>query len=215
MAEGLKMFYARNEKKNKKTIHISEIKPIDRDALLCQFCDAKVTWVESYKRMGRTIPSYLRLWPKATHGEECKNRLKSSLDALVAQSKNVEDDNSIFLENNTGYVFRMNILVDASADANSARSEYNYATDANDKERKRIQYICAEKRLTDYFNSAAGIAKIRARIEDGGDRKELGELIKIAFHKKRLVGMTSFTMKNVTQFSLKMQIKLITRWRLH
>ncbi|QTF10228.1 hypothetical protein HC231_21575 [Brenneria izadpanahii] len=186
MAEGLKMFYARHEQKNKKIIHISEIKPIDRDFLLCQFCDAKITWVDSYQRMGRTIPSYLRLWPKAMHGAECKNRVKSAVDALVAQSKNVEDDKSIFLDNNTGYIFRMNILTDASFDVHRARTEYNDATDSNDKKRKIIQYISSEKKLADYFNSAAGIAKIRAKIEDSADRRGLSELIKIALHKKNI-----------------------------
>jgi len=186
MAEGLKMFHARHEGKNNKIIPIAEIGPEDRTELLCQYCNAKITWVDSYKRSGRTVLSYLRLRPNAEHAEKCKNRVKSAIENLVAHSQNVEYDKQIFDNNNAGFIFRMNVLIDATFDLSKSKKLYEEEKDPIEKERKRTSYRQIENKLADYFNSATGIAKIRAKIEESSDKKALSKMVKIQINKKEV-----------------------------
>ncbi|ROP59938.1 hypothetical protein EDF81_2761 [Enterobacter sp. BIGb0383] len=186
MAAGLKMFYARHTGKQNKKMHISEIAPEDKDYLICRYCATRIVWVDSFKRLGKNIPAYLRLWPNTAHEPGCKNTMKSLVDALVAESTNIEDAQEVFAEDNGNYVFRMNVLVDAVRELKSAQKDLDEAAEDSEKERKRTHYQRTEKKLTDYFNSAAGIAKLRARIEDSEDKEELSKLVTIMFNKKKV-----------------------------
>ena len=186
MAEGLKMFFARHGGKSKIVIPVSEIGPDDRHVLLCQFCDARITWVQAHRRNEKNVSAYLRLGPNAVHAEKCKNQMKVSIEILVSQSQNLADNKNIFKKNMHEFVFRMNVLVDAEFEVSRAKKEFEETSNPEEKERKRTLYRHTQNRAADYFNSAAGIAKIRAKIEESSDKKVLSELVKIEFNNKKI-----------------------------
>lgn len=186
MSSGLKMFFARHTAKNNQLLSVATLGPGDRDFLVCQFCKAKVAFVNTYQRSGRTVAAYLRLWPGVEHSINCKNVLKDSVKQLVADSRNTEQANDIFHAQSDGFIFRMNVLVDAEHEMRRAEKNLEEAKDPADKERKGTLYQSTQKRISDYFNSAAGIAKIRARIEDSTDKKALSEMVKIEFNKQHI-----------------------------
>jgi hypothetical protein len=80
----------------------------------------------------------------------------------------------------------MNVLIEASADLRKASFIPEEEADPEEKARKRIRYKKTEKRLADYFNTAAGIAKIRAKIEESSDKKTLSDLVKIDYNGKKI-----------------------------
>lgn len=186
MAEGLKMFFARHEGKSKTVIAVSKIGPDDRNLLLCQFCDTKIIWVQAHKRNEKNVSAYLRLAPNALHAEKCKNQIKIAIETLVSQSLNIEDNRNIFAKNKDEFVFRMNVLVDADFEVSRAKKEFEETSNPEERERKRILYRDTKNRLTDYFNSASGIAKIRAKIDESSDKKALSEIVKIEFNNKKI-----------------------------
>lgn len=55
MAEGLKMFYARDARNIHSHIPVADIKESERDRLICEFCPAKISWVKAHKRNGKKI----------------------------------------------------------------------------------------------------------------------------------------------------------------
>lgn len=186
MAEGLKMFYARQERATHTPIPVAEIQEGDRDGLICQFCPAKISWVKAHKRNGKNISAFLRLQKNEHHASGCDNNVKSAITTLVAHSQNIEDGQLLIDTNDSIFVFRMNVLIEAYASARKARMSLNEESTPEEKARKRVRYQKTEKRLTDYFNTATGIARIRARIEESGDKKSLSELIKIDFNGKKI-----------------------------
>lgn len=186
MAYGLKMFSARHDSKGKLVIPVSKIVPDDRHGLLCEFCDARITWVQAHRRNEKNVAAYLRLGPNAEHAAECANQIKFATETIVSQSKSIEGKDSLFLKKNDEIVFRMNVLVDADFEVRKAKKELEETTSPEEKERKRTLYRQSKDRLSDYFNSAAGIAKIRARIEESNDKKVLSDLVKIEFNNKKI-----------------------------
>lgn len=184
MANGLKMFFARHKERNNKILSISLIGPEDRESLFCQFCEAKITWVQPHKRGEKNVSAYLRLGRNAAHTEGCKNLVNSAIEALVSQSKKIEASKDIFTKEKNAFIFRMNVLVDTEAEENKEKRAFEEESDPEEKERKGRRYQRTSNQLTDYFNSAAGIVKIRARIEESDDKKILSDLIKIELNKK-------------------------------
>lgn len=179
MAEGLKMFYARYISDKTNAIPVSDIKPEAKDGLICQYCEAKISLVSAHKRNGRQVSTYLRLQKNAKHSTDCDNMVRSAVNKFVAQSRNAEDDEPIFEEENKTIIFRMNILIKSGNAMKAALIAMNNEPDPEKKSRKRTQYQRLEKQLSSYLNSASGIAKIRARIEESSDKKLLSDLIKI------------------------------------
>lgn len=182
MAEGLKMFYARHERDKINRISVSDIDQDDRDGLICEFCNAKISWVKAHKRNGKNISAFLRLQKNEEHALDCDNVVKSALKSLVAHSRNIEDGKLLIDVEESNFIFRMNVLIDASFASRKAQIAMDEEENPEQKAHKRIQYQKTEKRLTDYFSTAGGIARIRARIEESTDRKTLEELIKIDYN---------------------------------
>ncbi|WP_203461851.1 hypothetical protein [Enterobacter cloacae] len=186
MAEGLKMFYARDARNIYSHIPVADIKESERDRLICEFCPAKISWVKAHKRNGKNISAFLRLQKNEEHTFDCKNSVKSAITSLVAHSQNIEDGKLLLEAQDSAFIFRMNVLIEASAALRKASFTPDEEADSEEKARKRIRYKKTEKRLADYFNTAAGIAKIRAKIEESSDKKTLSDLVKIDYNGKKI-----------------------------
>lgn len=186
MAEGLKMFYARDARNIHSHIPVADIKESERDRLICEFCPAKISWVKAHKRNGKNISAFLRLQKNEEHTFDCKNSVKSAITSLVAHSQNIEDGKLLLEAQDSAFIFRMNVLIEASAALRKASFTPDEEADSEEKARKRIRYKKTEKRLADYFNTAAGIAKIRAKIEESSDKKTLSDLVKIDYNGKKI-----------------------------
>ncbi|MDR1749873.1 hypothetical protein [Enterobacter cloacae] len=186
MAEGLKMFYARDARNIHSHIPVADIKESERDRLICEFCPAKISWVKAHKRNGKNISAFLRLQKNEEHTFDCKNSVKSAITSLVAHSHNIEDGKLLLEAQDSAFIFRMNVLIEASAALRKASFTPDEEADSEEKARKRIRYKKTEKRLADYFNTAAGIAKIRAKIEESSDKKTLSDLVKIDYNGKKI-----------------------------
>jgi hypothetical protein len=119
MAEGLKMFYARDERNIHSRIPVKDIKESDREGLICEFCPAKISWVKPHKRNGKNISAFLRLQKNEEHSFNCKNSVKSAITSLVAHSQNVEDGKLLLEAQDSAFIFRMNVI-EASADLRKA-----------------------------------------------------------------------------------------------
>ena len=186
MAEGLKMFYARDARNIHSHIPVADIKESERDRLICEFCPAKISWVKAHKRNGKNISAFLRLQKNEEHTFDCKNSVKSAITSLVAHSQNIEDGKLLLKAQDSAFIFRMNVLIEASAALRKASFTPDEEADSEEKARKRIRYKKTEKHLADYFNTAAGIAKIRAKIEESSDKKTLSDLVKIDYNGKKI-----------------------------
>lgn len=186
MAEGLKMFHARQVRYNNRRISVSDIDNNDREGLICEFCAAKISWVKAHIRNGKNISAFLRLQKNEEHASDCKNTVKLAITTLVANSNNVENVKSLIDVVDSKFIFRMNVLIQATSNAKKAWDEMNKEAPQEEKTRKRIRYQKTEKDLSDYFNTAAGVARTRARIEESSDKKTLAELIKIDYNGRKI-----------------------------
>lgn len=179
MGKGLKMFSARHERSGGSPIPVADIQQDDRTDLICEFCSARISYVSAYIRNGKRIAAFLRLQKNIEHTAGCRNNVENAVKSLVSHSHNIEHNKALFDNNESGYTFRMNVLINAIFDANREKKTLDAEEDPQQKVRRRIQYQQTEKRLADYFSSATGIAKIRANIEENSDKKRFSELITI------------------------------------
>ncbi|ROU13468.1 hypothetical protein EB837_13405 [Kluyvera ascorbata] len=186
MAEGLRMFYARHKDDKSLRIPVSEIRPEGREDLICEYCDARIEWVKPHKRNGKNISAFLRLKKHVAHNPQCQNIVKMAINALVARSRNIEDGKNIIDDDGSNFIFRMHVLTEASETAGKARRAFDEESDPDKKTVKRIRYQKTERRLSDYFNTATGVAKIRAKIEESIDKQSLSELVKIDYNGKKI-----------------------------
>lgn len=173
--------------------HISKLKKSDNGNLNCKYCGTDIQYVSAYTRGASKIPvaAYLKLWQDAEHNEECAYSVTGAVDLLVAESNSVEDTNPIFeLQDDGIYLFRMNILMDAQKVAQDL-SESGKEFEASEHLSSRRNYIRSEKQLASYFRSAAGIAKLRALIQESSDVEVLKKAIKIQ-HKDSFVSWNDF-----------------------
>lgn len=186
MAEGLRMFYARHKRDKSLRIPVSDIRPEDREDLICEYCDARIEWVKPHKRNGKNISAFLRLKKHVSHDPKCQNIVKTAITALVARSRNIEDGKNIIADDGSNFIFRMHVLTEASEAAGKARRAFDEESDPEKKAVKRICYQKTERRLSDYFNTATGVARIRAKIEENIDKQSLSELVKIDCNGKQI-----------------------------
>lgn len=186
MGKGLKMFNARHERSGGRPVPVADIKQGDRDDLICEFCAARISYVSAYTRNGKRIAAFLRLQKNVEHALGCSNNVENAVKSLVAQSHNTEHNKALFDNNESGYTFRMNVLINAIFDAVKEKKTLDAEEDQQQKVRRRVQYQQTEKRLADYFSSAAGIAKIRANIEEKSDKQRLSELITIDYNGQKI-----------------------------
>ncbi|MFB4370448.1 MULTISPECIES: hypothetical protein [unclassified Pseudomonas] len=163
--------------------HISKLKKSDNGNLNCRYCGTEVQYVSAYTREASNTPvaAYLKLWQDAEHSDECGYSVKGAVDLLVAESNSVENTNPIFeLQGDGSYLFRMNILVDAQKVAQDL-SKSGKEFEASEHFSSRRNYIRSERQLASYFRSAAGIAKLRALIQESSDVEALKNAIKIQY----------------------------------
>ncbi|WGI23836.1 hypothetical protein QEN58_10805 [Halomonas alkaliantarctica] len=183
MGKGIKMDSAKKNDCGDRIFHISKLSKSDNGNLNCKYCGTDVQYVSSYTRKSssRTVAAYLKLWQEAEHSNECSYTVKGAVDLLVAESSSVEDTNPIFERQNDGsYLFRMNILMDAQKVAQDlVETGGDFETSKHLSTRRN--YISSEQQLASYFRSAAGIAKLRALIQESADVEELKELVKIQY----------------------------------
>lgn len=183
MGKGLKMYLV---KKDNESFYITEISKEDNGVLFCDGCDAKIQYVSCHKRKETHVAPYLKLWQNEMHQNNCKFSIDGSIQLLVSESKAVEDlAESIFeLDEDGSYVFRMNVLIDA-------KNEFQRIIEGLEKDQEvvlknNINYLSNKKKLSSYFRSAAGIAKLRTLIEDSDDIELLKSKIKIYYKDKQI-----------------------------
>lgn len=183
MSKGIKMEFSKKNDSGGTIYHISKLKKSDNGNLNCRYCGTDIQYVSAYTRGASNTPvaAYLKLWQDAEHNDECGYSVKGAVDLLVAESNSVEDTNPIFeLQDDGSYLFRMNILVDAQKVAQEL-SKSGKEFKESDHLSSRRNYIRSEKQLASYFRSAAGIAKLRALIQESSDVEALKNAIKIQY----------------------------------
>jgi len=183
LGKGIKMEFAKKKYPGGKVFHISKLRKSDNGNLNCKYCETDIQYVSAYTRSASNTPvsAYLKLWQDAEHSNGCGYSVKGAVDLLVAKSNSVEDTNPIFeLQSDGSYLFRMNILIDAQRVAQKI-SESGGEFESSEHLSTRRNYIRSEKQLASYFRSAAGIAKIRALIQESSDVEELRNIIKIQY----------------------------------
>lgn len=183
MGKGLKMYYA---KKNNGSFYVAQIAKEDNGMLFCDGCDAKVQYVSGYMRKTTPVAPYLKLWQNEIHENNCKFSIDGSIQLLASESKAVEDLGKLIFEfeQDGSYIFRMNVLLDA-------KNEFQKMMDSQKDDqdlvlKKNINYLSNKKKLSHYFRSAAGIAKLRSLIEDSDDIELLKSKIKIFYKDKKI-----------------------------
>lgn len=182
MAKGLKMSSAKKNGCGERDFLIGQLSKSDNGSLLCSRCRVSIQYISGHTKKSSHTPvaAYLKLWQGVSHESWCSYIVKNAVELLVADSKDVEDADSIFEKKADGsYVFRMNLLVEAQTVAEGlARLE-----DAGDRSKqfKGKEYVRSGKHLDSYFRSAAGVAKLRSLIEESAEIKELEDRIKIEY----------------------------------
>lgn len=183
MSKGIKMEFSKKNDSGDTIYHISKLKKSDNRNLNCKYCGTDIQYVSAYTRGASKTPvaAYLKLWQDAEHNDECGYSVKGAVDLLVAESNSVEDTNPIFeLQDDGSYLFRMNILIDAQKVAQDL-SKSGKEFEASEHLSTPRNYIRSEKQLASYFRSAAGIAKLRALIQESSDIEALKRIIKIQY----------------------------------
>ncbi len=183
------MVSAKKKDTGDEEFHISQLSKEDNGNLLCQSCNTEIQYTSAYPigNEGKIVAAYLRLWQHAQHNEHCRYTVKGAVNRLVANSQALENTHSIFEAQPDGsYVFRMNILCDAHHVAQSMSQSQQDPQSNSHSALTRTNYIRSERQLASYFNSAVGIAKIKALLQsaDKEDNDELEKLIKIQFDGK-------------------------------
>jgi hypothetical protein len=127
--------------------------------------------------------------------------VKSQINHLVASSENVEDVESIFeRDKDGGYIFRMNIAVDAIKIAEKIQQPNSTHSLSSIDLSVGQDFIKIERRISSYLNSASGIAKIRSQIEDS-DMDDLKNLLKIKY-KDKYIGWKDFYYEDARYYEL-------------
>lgn len=183
MSKGIKMEFARKNDSGDIIFHISKLHRNDNGNLNCRYCGTNVQYVSAYTRQASNTPvaAYLKLWQESEHAKDCGYSVRGAVDLIVAESNSVESKNPIFeLQRDGSYLFRMNILVDAQKVAQEI-SESGGDFESSPHVSTHRNYIRSERQLASYFHSAAGIAKLRALIQESSDIDDLSSLIKIQF----------------------------------
>lgn len=180
------MEFAKKKDSGDAIFHISKIKKSDNGNLTCKYCGADIQYVSAHTKGSSKAPvaAYLKLWQEAEHSKDCSYTVKGAVDLLVAESNSVEGVNHIFeLQSDGSFIFRMNILIDAQKVAQELSNSGGTFESSGHLSTHR-NYIRSEQQLASYFRSAAGMAKIRALIQESTDIDKLKELIKIQYRDK-------------------------------
>jgi len=171
-------------------VSVNDIFPSDNGNLKCHYCDAKVSYVEAYPRetkKGRTyVNAFLRLSRNELHGNECEYNVEKIIEKLVAESNNIEENDSIFTtDDNLTHSFRLHILSEAMERGFDNDINKKSISENGNDDTLGYRYTKINKTLSSYIKSAAGIAKLK-QIVDGTDSQKLKESIKLIFNGKNI-----------------------------
>jgi hypothetical protein len=183
MAKGIKMDSGRKKSVGQKIFKISQISKKDNGDLSCTYCSAKIMYVSSYMILssGKKVSAYLKLWSNENHDEDCRNTVDGAVRQVVAESKAVEGNQSIFEDQqDRSVIFRLNLLKDAQEVIEKAVSINNNSRDI-DKEFIGTDYIKSGQKIESYFRSAIGVAKIRTLIQENDELEKFKKLVKIEY----------------------------------
>jgi hypothetical protein len=183
MAKGIKMDSGRKKSVGQKIFKISQISKKDNGDLSCTYCSAKIMYVSSYMILssGKKVSAYLKLWSNENHDEDCRNTVDGAVRRVVAESKAVEGNQSIFEDQqDRSVIFRLNLLKDAQEVIEKAVSINNNRSDI-DKEFIGTDYIKSGQKIESYFRSAVGVAKIRTLIQENDELEKFKKLVKIEY----------------------------------
>lgn len=173
---------------NNSNVEIDVITSSENGDLKCRYCEARVLYVSAYPRETKTgttyVPAYLRLKSNEFHRPDCQYDTDRLIEMIVANSKDIEKESSIFSTNERGqYSFRLHMLLKAiNATFTNERADNDLG-----KENGLVAktYTRSSQILSSYIKSAAGIAKLKAII-DGDDEKKLENSIQLIFDGKNI-----------------------------
>lgn len=184
MAKGIKMDSCRKKNSGNEVFPLKTLSKDDNGNLLCQYCNAEVTYVSAHPKSSskKSISAYLRLRPHDNHAPECKNTVKVAVKDVVSNSLAVENITPIFKpQQRETYLFRLNILKEAQDIIRKVPADRNQNIDDVESLFIGRDFVKNGKQLASYFHSAVGLARIRTLIEDSGDINNLEELVKIEY----------------------------------
>jgi hypothetical protein len=141
-----------------------------RPLLRCLSCKATVVFVAGYTHAQgtpseRPIDPCFRLGPGAAHASGCRFTASGAIEHLVAQSRAVEDAEDLFAKVACGFEFRLGPVRDAFKDSAKVVTE-EYATALGERAPLRAVPRTGTQRLSHYLKAAAGVARLRAIVEE-------------------------------------------------
>ena len=131
--------------------------------LTCYYCNAGVTFVNSYERnLGERkilVPKFFRLQRGEEHGEGCKYTVDGAISNIHAACA----DKELMSKKDNKYVVRLMLI-----SQDTAQQESKNLADKTGRGKRRHNYILSGKK-TAYLSTMNQIMKLRALLEDNSD----------------------------------------------
>jgi hypothetical protein len=164
---GIRMQYVRRIRPPERR-HVHELTVSDRKMhnLVCEECDAHVTWVTQQVHEGRGGRTYegrfARLMPGIQHGPSCPYDLDNAILRLVGESVCADVPGNILVQDGKKVELRLHVLDEAERVASGA-----VGTMGNDQTSiTGARYVTTKQKLASYLKTATGVARLWERITD-------------------------------------------------
>lgn len=136
-------------------------------------CSAKLTWVKSSKINAEIVPGFFRLLNNEKHILECEYNIKGNVERIVRQS----DSDVIGSIDNEKYEFRLNLIYEALNEGKKNNIDNNDVKNIDNTLNIANVYKKSNSKKTSYLSTMNSIMKLKSKIEDGANDKELSSLI--------------------------------------
>lgn len=174
--------------------------------LKCEFCDAKVTFVNGHTRnVGDDIVSvdpFFRLVNNNSHSGNCKYNISGQISVIARES---EGDIIVAIEKNK-FELRLLAVKKTLEQLRSLADQKNKTDTATHNSTKEKEYISSKSKLGAYINSAKRVLKVRAVCEEDF---EIASTLKLVFDGAR-VPWTDFYFEDDDYFRCYQQVRKAT-----
>jgi hypothetical protein len=162
---------------NKRKVTISMAEKSDYELPLeCEFCGAKVSFVNSFTReVGDniiTVSPFFRLKTRYNHDSGCKYNIQSQVEIIARES-----EAGVFFQTESGKFELRLLAVKKDIRELQALAKKNKKGDSDTQDKiKEKEYIKSSKKLGSYINSALRALKVRSICEENADIEKILEL---------------------------------------